>query len=145
MCMRSYLGAAFLMLCLPYSATATEQGTLHLSPLTDLIWETTPEGVAFAALEGDRFTQPYMAMVRLPAGTVSPVHKKTAAMFGVVVAGEMTHALDEQEGQTLQRLGQGAYYKIPAGVAHVSACVSSTECITFLYQDGAFDFLPVAQ
>jgi hypothetical protein len=133
------------MLCLPHNATATEQEPLHLSPLSELNWETTPEGVAFAALEGNRFTQPYIAMVRLPAGTVSLVHKKTAAMFGVVVSGEMTHASDDQGGKTLPRLAQGAYYKIPAGVAHVSACVSSTECITFLYQDGAFDFLPVAQ
>jgi hypothetical protein len=42
-------------------------------------------------------------------------------------------------------LPEGSFYKIPAGLAHVSKCVSQIDCITFLYQDGKFDFLPVPQ
>ena len=47
----------------------------------DFAWETTPEGVAFASLQGDRFAESYQALVRLPAGTVSPPHVKTANMY----------------------------------------------------------------
>lgn len=114
--------------------------------LTDpnaLAWETTPEGVAFAALDGVRFESAYLAMVRLPAGTVSPPHIKSANMFGVMIEGHMTHSAVGAE--ISEPIGPGGYYKIPAGFAHVSACVSATPCVTFLYQDGAFDFLPVPQ
>lgn len=110
-------------------------------PPSQLDWQTTPEGVAFAALVGDRFEEPYMAMVRLPAGLVSPAHTKSANMFGVVVAGTMTHhAVGTEPGTALP---QGSFYKIPREVPHTSQCVSKVDCVTFLYQDGKFDFLPV--
>ena len=109
----------------------------------DLAWEVTPEGVAFAPLVGDRFAEPYMAMVRLPAGLVSPPHVKSADMFGVMVAGEMTHVALDADADSAQPLPAGAFYRVPADVAHVSACVSEVDCVAFLYQDGAFDFEPV--
>ena len=40
-------------------------------------------------------------------------------------------------------IGPGSYYEIPAHLPHVSACVSDADCVTLLYQDGAFDFVPV--
>ncbi len=113
-------------------------------PLSDVQWDDTPEGVAFAALEGDRFTGQYMALVRLPAGIKSPVHTKTANMFGVMIAGEMKHYPKGMAEPDRKVVGVGGFYKIPANIAHVSECVSSEECIAFLYQDGPFDFVPVA-
>ena len=117
--------------------------SIETTPPGDLAWEITPEGVAFAPLVGDRFAEPYMAMVRLPAGLVSPPHVKSADMFGVMVAGEMTHVALDAEADSAPRLPAGAFYRVPADVAHVSACVSEVDCVTFLYQDGAFDFEPV--
>ena len=114
---------------------------ITLIPERALQWDTTPEGVAFAALSGDRWTEAYFAMVRLPAGTVSPSHTKSATMYGLMIEGQMTHAVP---GVETAPIGPGAYYEIPAGLPHVSACVSDKPCITMLYQDGAFDFLPVA-
>lgn len=113
-------------------------------PPDQQLWDQTPEGVAFAPLEGNRFAEPYMAMVRLPAGTVSPPHVKSANMFGVMIEGRMTHrALGDASAP--ETLGPGAYYKVPANLPHVSSCISDTPCVTFLVQDGAFDFLPVQQ
>ncbi len=112
---------------------------------SSLDWKTTGEGVAFAALKGDRFVEPYMAMVRLPAGLVSPPHTKSANMFGVVLSGTMYHVAAGGDLTTVVPLSAGSYYQIPAGLAHVSSCVSKTECITFLYQDGNFDFLPITE
>ncbi len=109
----------------------------------ELVWESTPEGVAFAALQGDRFREAYQAMVRLPAGITSPLHVKSANMFGVVIQGEMVHYAEGENPEQAKPIGPGAFYNIPRGLAHVSACVSATPCIAYLYQDGAFDFRPV--
>lgn len=111
----------------------------------DFVWETTPEGVAFASLQGDRFAESYQALVRLPSGTVSPPHVKTASMYGVMLQGEMIHYLSNEDPAEARRMGPGSFYSINSGVAHVSACVSVAPCIAYLYQDGAFDFLPVQQ
>lgn len=118
---------------------------ITLIPSDALDWQKTPEGVAFAALEGDRFTAPYQAMVELPAGTISPLHVKSANMFGVMIAGEMIHYTAHQNPDDALRVGPGAFYKVPSGLAHVSACVSATPCVAYLYQDGAFDFVPVPE
>lgn len=135
--MKPILIATFLAAC-----PALADPGITLTPTTALDWEVTPEGVAFAALSGDRWSEPYFAMVRLPAGTVSPPHTKSAAMFGLVVEGEMTHTPTGAAGPPI---GPGSYYQIPADLAHVSACVSKVDCVTMLYQDGAFDFNVVQQ
>ncbi len=114
-------------------------------PSSQLSWETTQEGVAFAPLVGDRFAEPYMAMVRLPAGLVSPAHRKSADMFGVVVSGSMVHSLPDADPASEVVLTRGSFYRIPKDLPHVSKCVSKSDCVTFLYQDGKFDFLPVPQ
>ena len=121
---------------------AAEEPILN-RPADSLDWQTTPQGVAFAALTGDRLQGAYMAMVRLPAGLVSPPHTKSANMFGVVVSGTLVHQPYGQDSAPETRLSVGSFYKIPAHMPHVSKCVSATECVTFLYQDGSFDFLPV--
>ncbi len=109
-----------------------------------LDWDKTPEGVEFAALDGNRFEASYMAMVRLPAGTISPPHVKSANMFGVIIAGSMTHtAVDSPLSG--EEVGPEGFCKVPAGLPHIFSCVSETPCVTFLYQDGAFDFQPVSQ
>ncbi|MCK7612125.1 cupin domain-containing protein [Roseibium sediminicola] len=134
--------ATFLLTGLAVEASADG---IRLIPQPDLVWEVTPEGVAFAALKGNRFLESYMAMVRLPAGLVSPIHVKSAGMFGLIVSGEMVHVTGNVAPAQEQVLKAGDYYEIPAGLAHLSKCVSTTECVTFLYQDGAFDFVPVGE
>ena len=86
-----------------------------------------------------------MAMVRLPAGTVSPPHVKSANMFGLMVQGTMTHVASGENPISSQPIGPGGFYKVPAGLAHVSSGISPTPCVTFLYRDGAFDFVPTDQ
>lgn len=133
-----------LGLCLGASGPLLAGSDITLLNIDQLDWAETPEGVAFAQLQGDRFKTEYMAMVRLPAGTVSPPHIKSATMYGLMLKGEMTHVALDQPDEPAQVVRAGAFYKIPAGIAHISSCVSETNCETFLYQDGAFDFLPVS-
>ena len=111
----------------------------------DFNWETTPEGVAVAPLQGDRLAESYQALVKLPAGTISPLHIKTANMYGIMLQGEMIHYVSKDNPDTARKIGPGSFYKIAKGVAHVSACVSDTPCVAYLYQDGAFDFQSVQQ
>ena len=124
---------------------ASEPTVITNIPPAQLDWEKTEEGVAFAPLVGKRFEEPYMAMVQLPAGLVSPAHAKSSNMFGVVVSGTFVHVSAEAGPGDEVLLPAGSFYKIPANVPHISKCVSDTDCVTFLYQDGKFDFLPVSQ
>jgi quercetin dioxygenase-like cupin family protein len=134
-----------LTMILPIVAEASGKAEIvGISP-GELGWERTAEGVAFAPLSGDRFKEAYFAMVRLPAGLVSPVHTKSANMFGLVVEGTLVNTLPEGAEGAGKPLGPGSYYKIPAGLAHVSKCVSQSDCVTLLHQDGAFDFHPVSR
>lgn len=143
--MMKSLGAAALSLFAGLVALEADAEEIKLSVRSDLEWQTTGEGVAFAPLRGNRFEESYMAMVRLPAGLVSPVHVKSAGMFGLVVSGEMVHLADDRNDGREKVLKSGDYYEIPAGLPHLSKCVSQIECVTFLYQDGPFDFLPVGE
>ena len=122
-----------------------DQEAINNVPAADMPWEITQEGVGFAPLVGKRFEEAYMAMVKLPAGLVSPAHVKSANMFGVVVSGTMTHLVVGGDASLEIPLSEGAFYKIPAGMPHVSKCISDVDCVTFLYQDGQFDFVPVKQ
>lgn len=126
------------------ASSVSAEGVTLIVP-ESLDWKTTPEGVAFARLEGDRFAEAYHAMVRLPAGVTSPPHTKTAAMHGVMLQGRMRHYPADANPVAAQEVGPGGYYKIPGGLAHVSACVSAEPCVTYLYQDAAFDFIPASE
>lgn len=137
--------AAVSAIALCVASTAKAETTITNIPDTKLDWSISKEGVGFAPLIGDRFKESYMAMVKLPAGLVSPVHVKTSNMFGVVIAGTVSHIAEGADTSTELLLPIGSFYKIPKNLAHVSKCVSTTDCITFLYQDGKFDFLPTGK
>ena len=62
-----------------------------------------------------------------------------------MIAGSMVHSAVGDDPAADIVLSTGAFYRIPRGVPHVSKCVSDVDCVTFLYQDGKFDFLPVTR
>ncbi len=139
------LAAALVLALTAIPAQAFSEEAVTNLPSNQLVWDKTDEGVAFAPLIGDRFVEPYMAMIRLPAGLVSPPHIKSANMYGVVVSGTISHLAVAADPSLEILLPEGSFYKVPAGLAHISKCVSRTDCVTFLYQDGKFDFLPISQ
>ena len=147
--MKIQLDSVLLAIPLIISFTATglraDDAAITNVSVDKLAWEITEEGVGFAPLIGERFNEAYMAMVKLPAGLVSPAHVKSANMFGVVITGTITHLAVGVDPSLAVPLTAGSFYKVPAGVGHVSRCVSDIDCVTFLYQDGKFDFVPVEQ
>ncbi|MBL4739596.1 MAG: DUF4437 domain-containing protein [Sneathiella sp.] len=148
--MDNFLNAKILVifstaLILPGLAKADQSNSIQNIPKKSLNWETTSEGVAFAPLHGDRFKEAYMAMVKLQSGTISLPHVKTSNMFGVVISGTLVHRTMTDRQSEAPPLSKGSFYRIPKDLPHVSSCVSKEPCITFLYQDGKFDFIPVKQ
>ncbi len=140
---RIFIALSFCLTTTPVLA-ADDSQIINLPPSLQH-WETTREGVGFAPLQGDRFAEAYMAMVHLPAGLISPAHVKSATMYGMVISGTITNIALGADPDTEMALPAGSFYKIPAGLAHISKCISDVDCITFLYQDGKFDFVPVSQ
>jgi len=137
--MRQSLISLFALMV--FGVSQASAGPVRLIDATEMNWETTPEGVAFAALQGDRFHESYQALVKLPSGTISPAHVKSANMYGIVRQGQTAHYARGDAPDAPATIGPGSFYHIPAGLAHVSACVSQDPCMKYLYQDGAFDFL----
>ena len=140
-----YLLAVPVLTALSGTGLSATDDVIQNVPTNKMAWEITEEGVGFAPLIGERFNEAYMAMVKLPAGLVSPAHVKSANMFGVVVAGTITHLAVGADPSLAIPLAEGSFYKVPAGIGHVSKCISEIDCVTFLYQDGKFDFVPVGQ
>lgn len=126
-------------------AQSSENKEIVNTPQDQLQWATSQEGVGFAPLQGDRFKEAYMAMVKLPAGLISPMHIKTANMYGLVISGTIANIAQGADPSSEVALPTGSYYKIPANLPHISKCISKIDCVTFLYQDGKFDFIPVGQ
>ena len=69
------LGSAIALTSL---ASSTYAEPIRLLSANDFEWQTISERVSFAALQGDRFSDSYQALVRLPAGSTGLPHMKTA-------------------------------------------------------------------
>ena len=76
--------------------------------------------------------------IRMPAGFVSPLHTHTEDYFGIVLAGT---GVNTQNGKNDVPLPPGSYWFQRGKEKHVTKCVSSTECLFFIYQPGKFDYV----
>ena len=90
--MRLILTVLLSTILITKSLANADESAIQNVPTSTLEWATTPEGVAFAPLVGDRFAEAYMSMVKLPSGLISPPHTKTSNMFGVIISGSMVHS-----------------------------------------------------
>jgi len=142
---KTFITTVTLLSLLAATSLAADAPDLVNMPASEMAWEKTVEGVSFAPLQGDRFKEAYSAMVRLPAGLVSPPQIKSANMYGMVISGTLVNVAAGGLASAEIELPTGSYYKIPAGFPHVSKCISKTDCVTFIYQDGKFDFLPAVR
>src|SRR5215469_9765752 len=79
------------------------------------------------------------SLLRLPKGFVSPAHHHTGDYYGVIVEGAVTNA---EAGQQEVVLGPGSYYVQKGKADHVTKCVGDTDCLVYISQSRAFDFIP---
>jgi len=87
---------------------------------------------------GDLGHGPHGTFVKMPAGFVSKVHTHTDDYWGVVIGGV---AANGKPGSTDVALPVGSYWFQKGGESHVTKCLSPSECIFFISQNGKFDYL----
>ena len=114
-------------------------------PAGDLKWtDLDPKGapgVQVADLWGDHAKGAFGALLKLPAGFVTPLHTHTYAMKVVFVSGTYIQA---PEGKPEVRLGPGSYMMQPGGnYRHTTSCDKDSECVFFVESNGKFDLKPV--
>lgn len=112
-------------------------------PAEQIDYQAIAPFVRMGAAWGDRSKGAHGSFGRFPAGAESPPHTHSGAYHGVVIAGLMTNPFaGEQNPPTM---GPGSYWFVPAGAAHVTACVSKEPCVFYFHADNAFDFSPAEQ
>ncbi|MCG5054353.1 MAG: DUF4437 domain-containing protein [Myxococcales bacterium] len=119
--------------------------TAPFRPAASVQFETILPGVAeFGTVYGDRATGRHGTFVKLTKGGATPPHLHTAAYHAVVLAGLLENPTPSGEAKPTT-LPVGSYYFVPAGAEHVTRCAdaSPSDCLTFFYQEQAFDFVPV--
>jgi len=93
------------------------------------------------ALWGDPVRGAYGALLRVPAGFESPMHRHSSDERVVVLSGSSVHWVEGGTRATATVLHAGDFMMMPAGVNHVSAAASDDEdCLEFITMDGRFDF-----
>ena len=134
------VAAAFACLSLVSISAAAQNSSVN-TPVTALKYGPTgvSDGVhgelTAAPAYGDLAHGPHGTM---PAGFVSKVHTHTDDYWGVVIEGV---AANGKPGSTDVPLPVGSYWFQKGGEAHVTKCLSPSECIFFISQNGKFDYV----
>ncbi len=120
----------------PDRAAPLKPGDLDWRPLDP----GNPSGPQMAALWGDPTSGPYGALLRVPAGFQSPMHRHSSDERVVVITGASIHWVEGEDPDDAPTMRAGDYMLMPAGVNYVSAAAGDEECVEFITQDGRFDF-----
>lgn len=115
------------------------------TPATSISFVNT--GVTAAAGElaagpayGNLQTGRHGTFIRMPAGFVSAVHTHSEDYYAVVVKG--IGANDPVDAKP-KALPVGSYWFQRGEEAHVTRCLSKTDCLFFIVQPGKFDYVAV--
>jgi hypothetical protein len=125
-----------------YAAGHVNNG--KMTSFDDLEWtEIAPESpVQVVVLWGDpKSGGEHGRLIKLPAGFVAPIHSHTGDYHAVNLTGTWRHSFEEGESQG-QVLPTGSYVFQPGTGFHGDACVGSEDCILFIHQHQASDFIP---
>lgn len=136
-------------LSLVFAAAVLAQGaptTPVFMPSADMKWtDLDPAGapgVKIVDLWGDHTKGAFGALVKFPAGFMTPLHTHTNPFKIVIVSGTF---LQTPEGKSQVKLGPGSYLLQPGGsYKHVTGCDKGSDCVFFTQAEGKFDLLPAA-
>lgn len=132
----SLVGAAFV------AGVAVGKGAAPQPKFTaaeELKWDDVG-GPKLATLTGDYKKGPYGALMKLPAGTTSPLHTHSGAYEAIEIQGTTSHWLKGEDGTKAKKMTPGSYWMMPGKVEHVSSCAAGQDCIFYLWQKTKFDF-----
>jgi hypothetical protein len=126
-----------------YTAGAMQSGKAVMTPIGSVKWEPYAPGnpLQIGMLWGDRTKGgEYGMLLKIPAGFDSGPHSHTADYHALAVQGQWAHsnAGDKQA----RDLPVGSFVYQPGKTVHTDLCKSKTECIVFIHQHGAGDFIP---
>ena len=113
------------------------------TPVTELEYGPTglTDGVhgelAAAPAYGDLANGPHGTFIKMPAGYVSPTHIHTDDYWAVVISGVMVNKTPDGPDVPLP---VGSYFLQKGGERHVTKCISPSECVFFISQNGKFDY-----
>jgi len=96
-----------------------------------------PEGPQMYVVAGDKAAGAFQAIVKFPAGAVTPEHSHSATYSAVVLSGAIGHGGDDS-------FGTGSHWTNIGADAHVTTCVSEEPCMFFVSMQGSFDMTPTA-
>lgn len=91
-------------------------------------------GAAYGEFQNGR----HGTFVRMPAGFKSPVHTHTEDYFAVVIEGVGSNHPVNGEAVPLPT---GSYWYQRGEEAHITECLSETDCLFFIVQPGKFDYV----
>jgi len=108
-------------------------------PAADIKFAETGVGRLQAAKGfGDLAQGAHGTFVKLPAGYATPLHKHSHDYYGVVISGVVAN--EPTAADKDRPMPAGSYWFQKGHAAHVTKCVSNTDCVTFISQPGKFDF-----
>ena len=133
--------AAILFSCSTISVSAQDSG--QAVSADDIQFEQVAPFVKMGSAWGNRATGKHGTFGEFPAKASSPAHTHTGAYHGIVISGVMTNPFEGESNPV--KMGPGSYWYVPAGMEHVTACVSDEPCRFYFHADSSFDFAPTGQ
>jgi quercetin dioxygenase-like cupin family protein len=123
------------------AASAAKAPAYKVGLPANLTWADAEgiKGVQMAALWGDPKKGEYGQLVKFAPGTDVGWHAHTLRSRVVVVSGTI---IIEPKGSPATELTAGGFLDEPAKFEHRTACKQGADCIFFVHQHGAFDFIP---
>ncbi len=142
-----FLAVSLLLGCTPAgpspasdSGTAAPSGAIFTTPDAVVFTNIVPGIADFGDVVGDRTKGAHGTFVKIKKGTGTVPHFHSLAYQAVVLRGLVENPFPQNAGPTM---GEGAFYSVPAKAEHITRCSkdSPTDCLTYFYQSGAFDFV----
>lgn len=123
------------------AASAAKAPAYKVGLPANLTWADAEgiKGVQMAVLWGDPKKGEYGQLVKFAAGTDVGWHAHTLRTRAVVVSGTI---IIEPKGAPASELTAGGFLDEPAKFEHRTSCKQGADCIFFVHQHGAFDFIP---
>ena len=96
-------------------------------------------GCQFMNLYGNPSQESHHILARLQTGTKFPRHWHTGAENYVGLKGMIVFYLEQQEKTNKVILSHGDYLHYQGGLIHWGQCVSSEDCMYYVFNDSSYD------
>jgi quercetin dioxygenase-like cupin family protein len=135
------VGTALFGLALYAGVAYAEDMATGRTPFAEQKWSETGFGPWASPVSGDLSKGPHVTLIKFAPGMKTPVHVHTNSYTAVVVSGNWKH-FEPGKPETETVLTAGAKWFVNGGAEHISECVGPEDCISVVYQDKTFDYLP---